>query len=78
MAAWVRTVTDWPIFWIGWAVRVAVTTSSATPLAPALPATSASGAFCSSANAAPATRVAKAVESAVEHRNVRIMVLSPS
>jgi hypothetical protein len=32
--ALVRTVTDWPIFWIGWAVRVAVTTSSATPLAP--------------------------------------------
>ena len=64
-------MTDAPTFSIGWAVRVAVTTSSATPLAPTLPATSASGAFWSSAIAAPETRT---VARAVELKNARIMV----
>ncbi len=73
IAACVRTVTDAPTFSIGWAVRVAVTISSATPLAPTAPATSASGAFCSSAMAEPATR---RVASAVELKNVRIMFQS--
>ena len=40
MAAWVRTVTEAPTRSIGWAERLAVTTTSSTAVAPARPATS--------------------------------------